>query len=69
VIPELPEINSGFASCYPKFSNKIRGSGILGSGIPGSGFGLRVFCPALLVMKLDLCNDCHQGVGIPFNLV
>jgi hypothetical protein len=50
VIPELPEINSGFASCYPKFPNKIRISGILGSGsgIPGSGFGLRVFCPALL---------------------
>jgi hypothetical protein len=21
------------------------------------------------VMKLDLCNDCHQGVGIPRNLV
>jgi hypothetical protein len=21
------------------------------------------------VMKLDLCNDCHQGVGIPYNLV
>jgi hypothetical protein len=49
VIPELPEIISGFASCYPKFPNKIRVSGISGSGsgIPGSGFGLRVFCPAL----------------------
>jgi hypothetical protein len=47
VIPELPELNSGFASCYPKFPNKIRVSGISGSGIPGSGFGLRVFCPAL----------------------
>jgi hypothetical protein len=22
-----------------------------------------------LVMKLDHCNDCHQGVGIPCNLV
>jgi hypothetical protein len=21
------------------------------------------------MMKLDLCNDCHQGVGIPCNLV
>jgi hypothetical protein len=21
------------------------------------------------VMKLDLCNDCHQCVGIPCNLV
>jgi hypothetical protein len=21
------------------------------------------------VMKLDLCNDCHQGAGIPCNLV
>jgi hypothetical protein len=21
------------------------------------------------VLKLDLCNDCHQGVGIPCNLV
>jgi hypothetical protein len=48
VIPELPEINSGFASCYPKFPNKIRVSGISGSGIPGSGIGLRVFCPALV---------------------
>jgi hypothetical protein len=49
VIPELPEVNSGFANCYPKFPNKIRVSGISGSGsgIPGSGFGLRVFCPAL----------------------
>jgi hypothetical protein len=44
VIPELPEINSGFASCYPKFSNKIRVLGISGSG---SGFGLWVFCLAL----------------------
>jgi hypothetical protein len=50
VIPELPEIISGFASCYPKFLNKIRVSGISGSGsgIPGSGFGLRVFFPALM---------------------
>jgi hypothetical protein len=50
VIPELPELNSGFASCYPKFPNQIRVSGISGSGsgIPGSGFGLRVFCPALM---------------------
>jgi hypothetical protein len=48
VIPELPEIISGFASCYPKFPNKIRVSGISGSGsgIPGSGFGLRVFLPS-----------------------
>jgi hypothetical protein len=48
-VPELPEINSGFANCYPKFRNKIRVSGISGSGsgIPGSGFELRVFCPAL----------------------
>jgi hypothetical protein len=21
------------------------------------------------VLKLDLCNDCHQAVGIPYNLV
>jgi hypothetical protein len=35
----IPEINSGFASCYPKFPNKIRVSGISGSGIPGSGYG------------------------------
>jgi hypothetical protein len=50
VIPELPEIISGFASCYPKFPNKIRVSGISGSGsgISGSGFGLRIFCPALV---------------------
>jgi hypothetical protein len=42
VIPELPEIISGFASCYPKFPNKIRVSGISGSGsgIPGSGYGV-----------------------------
>jgi hypothetical protein len=26
-------------------------------------------CRDELVMKLDLCNDCHQGVGIPYNLV
>ena len=51
MIPELPEIISGFASCYPKFPNKIRVSGISGSGsgISGSGFGLRVFCPALAI--------------------
>jgi hypothetical protein len=54
VIPELPELNSGFASCYPKFPNKIRVSGSgSGSGIPGSGFGLRVFCPALQRMVED----------------
>jgi hypothetical protein len=49
VIPELPKKISGFASCDPKFPNKIRVSGISGSGsgISGSGFGLRVFCPAL----------------------
>jgi hypothetical protein len=48
VIPELPKINWGFASCYPKLPNKIRVSGISGSGsgIPGSGFGLRVFLPS-----------------------
>jgi hypothetical protein len=53
VIPKLPEINSGFASCYPKYPNKIRVSSILGSGsgIPGSGFGLWVFCPALPGVK------------------
>jgi hypothetical protein len=51
-LPELPEINLGFASCYPKFPNEIRVSGIsgLGSGIPGSGFGLRGFCPALVIV-------------------
>lgn len=58
MIPELPEINSGFASCYPKFPNKIRVSGISGSGsgIPGSGFGLRVFCPALIVRGVVLAS-------------
>jgi hypothetical protein len=56
VIPELPELNSGFASCYPKFPNKIRVSGISGSGIPGSGFGLRVFCPALHTRL----SPCHR---------
>jgi hypothetical protein len=52
VIPKLPELNLGFASCYPKFLNKIRVSGISGSGsgIPGSGFGLWFFCPALDVL-------------------
>jgi hypothetical protein len=51
VIPELPEINSGFASCYLKFLNKIQGLGIssLSSGIPGSGLGF--FCPALVRRK------------------
>jgi hypothetical protein len=55
MIPELPEIISGFASCYPKFLNQIRVSGISGSGsgIPGSGFGLRVFCPPLLAGYLS----------------
>jgi hypothetical protein len=50
VIPELLELNFGFASCYPKFPNKIRVSDISGSGsgIPSSGFGLRIFCPALI---------------------
>jgi hypothetical protein len=54
MIPELPELNSGFASCYPKFPNKIRVSGISGSGLDilGSGFGLRVFCPVLLVSQV-----------------
>jgi hypothetical protein len=69
VIPELPEINSGFASCYPKFPNKIRVLGISGSGsgIPGSGFGFRVFCPALN-MELNLRNTCHHkgGMGRPW---
>ena len=26
-------------------------------------------CHDELVMNLDLCIDCHQGVGIPCNLV
>jgi hypothetical protein len=62
VIPELPRIISGFASCYPKFPNKIRVSGISGSGsgIPGSGFGLRVFCPALI--RYHFLRD-HQQKG------
>jgi hypothetical protein len=38
MIPELPEINSGFASCYPKFLNKNLVSGISGSGIPVLGY-------------------------------
>jgi hypothetical protein len=42
--PELPEINSGFASCYSKFPIKIRVSGISDSDIPVSGYG---FFPAL----------------------
>jgi hypothetical protein len=42
----ITEINSGFASCYPKLPNKIRISGILGldSGIPGSSFD--IFLPS-----------------------
>jgi hypothetical protein len=39
MISELPKTNSGFASCYPKFPNKIQVLGILGLGIPGSGYG------------------------------
>jgi hypothetical protein len=63
VIPELPEINSGFASCYPKFPNKIRVSGISGSGsgIPGSGFGLRVFCPALRAREAPMLSSPKYG--------
>jgi hypothetical protein len=40
MISELPEINLGFASCYPKFPNEIRVLGISGSGsgIPVSGY-------------------------------
>jgi hypothetical protein len=52
VLPELSEINSGFAGCYPKFSNKIWVSSISGSGILGSGFRLRIFCLALLACIL-----------------
>jgi hypothetical protein len=37
-VPELSKINSGFASCYPKFSNEIRVSGISDSSIPSSDF-------------------------------
>jgi hypothetical protein len=40
MIPELPEINSGFASCYSKFPIKIRVSGISDSDIPVSGYGV-----------------------------
>jgi hypothetical protein len=54
MIPELPEINSAFACCYPKFHNEIRVLGISGSGIPGSGFGLQVFCPALVIVDSRL---------------
>jgi hypothetical protein len=63
VIPELPEIDSGFASCYPKFPNKIRVSGISGSGsgIPGSGFGLRVFCSAL-AEGIELMIEIYAGL-------
>jgi hypothetical protein len=57
MIPELPKINSGFASCYPKFPNEIWVSGISGSGIPGSGFGLRGFCPVLISMFFSFCHD------------
>jgi hypothetical protein len=48
VIPELPEINSGFASCSPKFPNKIRVSGISGSGLGISGSGFRFFAQPYL---------------------
>jgi hypothetical protein len=60
VVPELPEINSGFASCYPKFPNKIRVS-----GISGSGFGLRVFCLALLssAYRTVRCDQMIVGSG------
>jgi hypothetical protein len=64
VIPELPEINSGFASCYPKIPNKIRVSDISGPGscISGSGFGLRVFCPALEPSG-SVCYCCRARVS------
>jgi hypothetical protein len=46
VIPELPVINSGFESCYPKFPNKIRVSGS-SSNILGWVSGYGFFCTAL----------------------
>jgi hypothetical protein len=65
VIPELPELNSGFVSCYPKFLNKIRVSGISGSGsgILGSGFGLRVFRPALGESAMLPSEGAEHGVS------
>jgi hypothetical protein len=63
VTPELPELNSGFASCYPKFPNEIRVSGISssGSGIPGSGFGLRVFLPSPSDPNGVCCSSMDHG--------
>jgi hypothetical protein len=64
MIPELREINSGFASCYPKFLNEIWVSDISGLGI--SGFGSRVFCLALdgaMVVGIDRTQPYHQGAG------
>jgi hypothetical protein len=57
----VPEINSGFASCYVKFPNKIR---VLRVQVSGYGF----FCLALMILHL-LClilrlfpyNSLHPG--------
>jgi hypothetical protein len=68
VIPKIPEINSGFASCYPKFPNKIRVSGISGSSVPSSGFELRVFCPNLTVhcpVRATSAQPLGFGAGRP----
>jgi hypothetical protein len=50
----IPKINSGFTSCYSKFPYEIRVLGISGSG-GYSGFGLQVFCPALIETSGILC--------------
>jgi hypothetical protein len=72
MIPELSRINSGFASCYPKFPNEIRISGISNSGITGSGFKLRVFYPTLVICIVGDHEDklkmvfCATILWIPF---
>jgi hypothetical protein len=58
MIPELPEINSGYASCYPKLPNEIRVSGISdsGSAILGSGFLPNPSCNHIVIYFNSLLN-------------
>jgi hypothetical protein len=60
-VPELYKINSGFASCYPKFSNEIRVSDISDSSIPSSDFS---FFSTLIRMNgsTSIIGRTEQGI-------
>lgn len=62
MIPELPEINSGFASCYRKFPNKIRVTGFLPSPLTYLlmvYMYLFVFLEILEVHKVHVSNEMY----------